>query len=128
LTRLLDEADDTTPTPATQAVKSHQKIPAPPPRNQDHQEALMLHMVQVRTAMMAEAKSKPVQCRKVARMVALYWEREEGKEEREQQALEREQRKKGRDLVKALRKRWGLAVKVSALGHGGMKWVWETQV
>jgi helicase SWR1 len=70
-------------------------------------------MVQVRNAMMAEAKSKPAQCRKIARMIAAHWEREEGKEEREQQALEREQKKKARDIVRALKKKWGLAVKVS---------------
>jgi helicase SWR1 len=63
--------------------------------------------------MMAEAKSKPAQCRKIARMITAHWEREEGKEEREQQALEREQKKKARDIVRALKKKWGLAVKVS---------------
>jgi helicase SWR1 len=87
----------------------------------------MSHMVQVRNAMMAEAKSKPAQCRKIARMITAHWEREEGKEEREQQALEREQKKKARDIVRALKKKWGLAVKVrgnhSSMDSASSKWM-----
>jgi helicase SWR1 len=69
-------------------------------------------MVQVRNAMMNEAKAKPLVCKKVARMITSYWEHIEGREERERAAEDREMKRRQKELVKALKKRWGLAVKV----------------
>ena len=88
------------------------KAKAGPSRLTDHHDSLMSHMVQVRNAMMVEAKAKPVVSKRIARMVMQHWEMEEGKEERERQAEEREQRRKVRDLARALKKKWSLAVKV----------------
>ena len=110
LARLLD---DTESEPKS-ASKSHQKAVAPPSRKEDHQDALLSHMVQVRTAMLSEAKIKPQVCKRVARMVQAHWDNQEGKEERERAAEEKERRRKARDLGRAMRKRWGLAVKVSS--------------
>ncbi|ORY26167.1 SNF2 family N-terminal domain-domain-containing protein [Naematelia encephala] len=107
LTRLLDEDDE-----VALKSKAHQKQAALPSRKTDHHDHLLSHMVQVRTAMLSEAKSKPVVCKRIARMVAAYWEHEQGKEERERQAEERERKRKGRDVVRALKKRWSLAVKI----------------
>jgi helicase SWR1 len=111
LLRLLDEhhqqqAYDADP-------KSARKPLGPPPRLADHQDSLMTHMVQVRKAILEEAKLKPVICKRVARMVQVYWEMEEGKEERARLVEERERKRKGKEVMKALRKRWALAVKVS---------------
>jgi helicase SWR1 len=104
LSRLLE--DDTV------ASSSKTKLPALPARQVDFRDSLMSHMVQVRTAMMNESKSKPVVCKRIARMVLAYWEHVEGKEERERLAEERDRKKKAKDLVRAVRKRWALAVKV----------------
>ena len=104
LSRLLE--DDTV------ASSSKTKLPALPARQTDFRDSLMNHMVQVRTAMMNESKGKPVVCKRIARMVAAYWEHIEGKEERERLAEERDRKKRAKDLVRAVRKRWALAVKV----------------
>ncbi|WVQ99637.1 hypothetical protein IAU59_006776 [Kwoniella sp. CBS 9459] len=81
-------------------------------RKTDYQDSLMSHMVQVRNAMLNESKFKPVVCKKVARMVQVYWERIEGREERERLAEEKERKRLGKELMKGLRKRWALAVKI----------------
>lgn len=82
------------------------------PRKTDFQDSLMSHMTQVRNAMLNEAKSKSIVCRRIARMVMAYWEHEQNKEERERLAEEKERKRKAKDVVRALRKRWGLAVKI----------------
>ena len=105
--RLLDEEEGAGP--------AKTKGPAPPPRQADHQEHLMNHMVQVRNAMMNEAKAKPLVCKKVARMITAYWEHIEGREERERAAEDRDMKRRQKELVKALKKRWGLAVKVCSV-------------
>ena len=92
--------------------KSHRAQVTLPSRKQDHHDALMSHMVQVRNAIMAEAKSKPIVCKKIARMVTNYWEHETNKEERARLAEEKERKKKAKDVVRAIRRRWNLAVKV----------------
>lgn len=112
LLRLLEEADDVDS--AIVQTKSQHKAPGLPSREVDHQDSLLAHMIQVRNAIMNEAKSKPLVCRRIARMIQTYWERIEGRGERERQAEERELKRKARELVKALRRRWGLAVKVSS--------------
>ena len=115
LLRLLDEASDE----PKSASRSHQKAPGPPPRQEDHQDAMMSHMVQVRRAIVNEARLKPQVCRRVARMVQIHWEHLEGKEERERAAEEKERRRKARDIGRALRKRWSLAVKASLIQNSG---------
>jgi helicase SWR1 len=106
LSRLLDE-DPSVPASAKEVKQPHLVV-----RQQDHQEAMMSHMTQVRNAMISEARAKPVVCRKVARMITAYWEHIEGREEREKLKAEKEMKRKAKELVKALRKRWALAVKV----------------
>jgi len=69
-------------------------------------------MVQVRNAMVGEAKIKPVVCKKIARMIQVYWEHIATKDERARIAEERERKRKAKEVVKALKKRWGLAIKV----------------
>ena len=95
-----------------EAFSSSKSKPAGSNRSQDHQDFMMAHMTSVRNAMMNEAKSKPVVCKRLARMVMNYWEMEEGREERERLAEEREQKRKVKDLARAIRKKWSLAVKV----------------
>ncbi|KAK8864632.1 hypothetical protein IAR55_001882 [Kwoniella newhampshirensis] len=111
LLRLIDEAEDPLLTKSI-AANSHRAQPKLPPRKTDHQDSLMAHMVQVRNAMLNEAKLKPIVCKRIARMIQVYWERLEGKEERERLAEEKEKKRMGRELVKAIRKRWALAVKI----------------
>ncbi|ORX35665.1 SNF2 family N-terminal domain-domain-containing protein [Kockovaella imperatae] len=102
LGRLLEESGHTLKT----------RPPALPPRKTDFRDSLMAHMVQVRNAMLNEAKQKPVVAKRIARMIQAYWEHIEGREERERAAEERERKKKMKDLIRAMRKRWNLAVKI----------------
>lgn len=110
LLRLLDEAE--ADALATNPTSNKSKVPTMPARKTDHQDSLMAHMTQVRNAILGEAKMKPVVCKKVARMIMAYWEYIEGKAERDKLAEEREMKRKAKDLVRAVRKRWALAVKV----------------
>lgn len=71
-------------------------------------------MVQVRNAIVSEAKLKPIVCKKIARMIQQHWEFIEGKEDRERAAEEKERKRKAKEVVKSLRKRWGLATKVGS--------------
>ncbi|WVW84227.1 hypothetical protein I302_106257 [Kwoniella bestiolae CBS 10118] len=115
LQRLLDEAesDEVSLTISKNTSKSQSSsISKLPARKTDYQDSLMAHMVQVRNAMLNEAKMKPVICKRIARMIQVYWERIEGREERERLAEEKERKRLGKELVKGLRKRWGLAVKI----------------
>lgn len=116
LLRLLDEEDEGPETKGRD--RSHQKKApvGPPPRATDFQDSLMSHMVQVRNAMIYEAKMKPQVCKRIARGIQLYWEHVQNKGERERQAQEKERKRKAKEMIKGLRKRWGLAVKVSCLG------------
>ncbi|BEI90755.1 uncharacterized protein CcaverHIS019_0308250 [Cutaneotrichosporon cavernicola] len=111
LLRLLDGDDEPQ---KKERDRSHrrQAPTGPPPRQTDFQDSLVAHMVQVRGAMMAEAKAKPMYCRRIARMVAAHWEHLANKDERERVAAERELKRKGREVVKTLRKRWALATKI----------------
>lgn len=112
LLRLLDESD-------TSALGGKAKSAAAGVvRQTDYQDSLMSHMVQVRNAVMNESKGKPVICKRIARMVMAYWEHEQGKEERERAAEEKERKRKAKDLIRAIRKRWALAVKVGCLCMG----------
>nr|XP_031862415.1 uncharacterized protein CI109_001912 [Kwoniella shandongensis]KAA5529487.1 hypothetical protein CI109_001912 [Kwoniella shandongensis] len=111
LLRLIDEAEDPL-LPKSVAANTHKAQVRLPPRKTDYQDSLMAHMVQVRNAMLNEAKLKPVVCKRIARMIQVYWERLEGKEERERLAEEKERKRVAKDLVKAIRKRWALAVKI----------------
>ena len=106
LSRLLDE-DPLAPASVKAVNTPHTVV-----RQQDHQEALMIHMVQVRNAMLAEAKGKPAVCRKVARMIMAYWDNLHNREEREKAKEEKEMKRRGKELAKGVRKRWALAVKV----------------
>lgn len=117
LLRLLDEEDEGPETKVRD--RSHQKKApvGPPPRATDFQDSLMSHMVQVRNAMIYEAKMKPQVCKRIARGIQLYWEHIQNKDERERQAQEKERKRKAKDMVKGLRKRWGLAVKVCSCGR-----------
>lgn len=112
LLRLLDEAELEESSPAGSTAKVGTKAVSLPARLTDHQDSLMSHMVQVRNAMLNEAKIKPVVCKRLARMIQAYWDHIEGKEERERLAEERERKRQMKDLMKALRKKWALAVKV----------------
>lgn len=113
LLRLLDEDDEGPPAPKERDRSHQRKAPVgPPPRQTDYHDSLLAHMTQVRTAMINEAKMKPVYCKRIARMIQLYWEHIQNKDERERIAQERELKRKGKEVVKALRKRWGLAVKI----------------
>lgn len=110
LLRLLDGALDD----PKSANKSHHKvITGPPLRQSDHQDAMTSQMLQVRNAIVNEARMKPQVCKRVSRMVQTYWEHIEGKEDRERSAEEKEKRRKARDVARAMKKRWGLAVKVN---------------
>ncbi|GMK53622.1 hypothetical protein CspeluHIS016_0102080 [Cutaneotrichosporon spelunceum] len=111
LMRLLDEDDEPQ---KKERDRSHrrQAPTGPPPRKTDFHDSLMSHVVQVRGAMMSEAKAKPVYCRRIARMVAAHWEHLANKDERERVAAERDLKRKGREVVKTLRKRWALATKI----------------
>ena len=116
LLRLLeDHVDEAKPT-------GHRKRVTLPPRQTDHQDSMMSHMVQVRNAIINEAKLKPQTSRRISKMVQNYWDHIEGKEDRERAAEEKVRRLKARDLARALKKRWGLAVKVcrivGSLRHG----------
>lgn len=113
LLRLLDEDDEGPPQPK-ERDRSHRRIApvGPPPRATDFHDSLMTHMVQVRSAMINEAKMKPVYCKRIARMIQLYWEHLQNKDERERVAQERELKRKAKEVIKTLRKRWALAVKV----------------
>ncbi|WRT66592.1 uncharacterized protein IL334_003551 [Kwoniella shivajii] len=108
LQRLLDEIED----PLITRNTNHKTQPKNFVRKTDFQDSLMAHMVQVRNAMLNEAKMKPVVCKRMARMIQTYWERIEGREEREKLAEEKERKRLGKELVKGLRKRWALAVKI----------------
>ncbi|KAK4685864.1 helicase SRCAP/SWR1, partial [Tremellales sp. Uapishka_1] len=110
LLRLIEEKDQFEI--AQSKSHSHTKVIGIPSRQSDHRDALMSHMVQVRNAMLNEAKLKPGICRRVARMVQVYWERIEGKDERVRLEEERERKRKTKEMIKGLRRRWGLAVKV----------------
>ncbi|WWC61953.1 uncharacterized protein I303_104539 [Kwoniella dejecticola CBS 10117] len=111
LQRLIDEAENeeqlASGISASQKSSNKQIV-----RKTDHQDSLMSHMVQVRNAMLNEAKMKPIVCKRIARMIQVYWERINGKEERERLAEEKERKRLGKELVKGLRKRWSLAVKI----------------
>jgi helicase SWR1 len=106
LLRLLD--DEAT----TSSAKISSKPPVLPPRKTDFQDSLMSHMVQVRNAMLNEAKSKPIVCRKVAKMIQGYWDHIHGKDDRERAAEEKRRKLQMKELTKSLRRRWALAVKV----------------
>lgn len=106
--RLQRDEDEDVPASAKAVNKAHVAA-----RQQDHRDALMSHMTQVRNAMLAEAKGKPIVCRRIARMIAAHWEHIEGREERERLKEEREMKRRAKELVKAIRKKWSLAVKVS---------------
>ncbi|KAK6909822.1 hypothetical protein I203_103844 [Kwoniella mangroviensis CBS 8507] len=114
LQRLLDEAeDDQVSLIGSKNTSSNRSQSSKlPPRKTDYQDSLMAHMVQVRNAMLNEAKMKPVVCKRIARMIQIYWERIEGREERERLAEEKEKKRLGKELIKGLRKRWALAVKI----------------
>ncbi len=112
--RLLGLLDEKAKHEPKSASRSHQKIAAPPPRQSDHQDAMMSHMTQVQNAMVNEARMKLQVCKRVSRMMQSYWEHVEGKEEREKAAEERERKRVARDTCRALRKRWSLAVKVGS--------------
>lgn len=105
LLRLLD--DD-----STSNAKISTKPPTLPPRKTDYQDSLLAHMVQVRTAMLNEARLKPIVCKKIARMIQGYWEHIEGKDDRERLAEEKRRKLQMKELIKSLRRRWALAVKV----------------
>ncbi|WWC69976.1 uncharacterized protein I206_103920 [Kwoniella pini CBS 10737] len=111
LQRLIDEAENEEQLLAgnSSAQKLIHKIPS---RKTDHHDSLMAHMVQVRNAMLNEAKLKPVVSKRIARMIQVYWERIEGREERERLTEEKERKRLGKELIKGLRKRWSLAVKI----------------
>ena len=111
LLRLLDEEDAGA---AASSSKSAAALKGPnlPARMTDFQDSLMSHMIQVRNAMLNEAKSKPIVCKRIAKMIQAYWDHIEGKEERERLAEERERKRQMKELTKSLRKRWALAVKV----------------
>ncbi|ODN80583.1 hypothetical protein L202_02775 [Cryptococcus amylolentus CBS 6039] len=106
LQRLLDEGVVAGPS------ASHAKIIRAPARQTDHHDSLLVHMVQVRNAILNQAKAKPVVCKKIAKMVQTYWERIEGREERERLAEEKERKRLMKETMKGLRKRWALAVKI----------------
>ncbi|WWC94487.1 hypothetical protein V866_001333 [Kwoniella sp. B9012] len=112
LQRLLDEAEDDQVSLTISKNTSKSQSSKLPPRKTDYQDSLMAHMVQVRNAMLNEAKMKPVICKRIARMIQVYWERIEGREERERLAEEKEKKRLGKELIKGLRKRWALAVKI----------------
>lgn len=113
LLRLLDEEDPLNTGPVPRDRSHRKQAPTgPPARVTDFHDSLMTHMVQVRNAMLGEAKAKPLVCKRIARMIQLYWEHLQNKDERERLAQEREIKRKSKEVVKALRKRWGLAVKV----------------
>lgn len=115
LLRLLEEeADDTSGGISTATKFSYKQQPLPLSRKQDHQDHLMAHMRQVRNAMLEEAKNRPVFCKRIARMITAYWEHLQGKDARDQLEVERELKRRSREIVRALKKRWGLAVKVSS--------------
>ncbi|KAL7421999.1 swr1 complex component [Cryptotrichosporon argae] len=113
LLRLLDEDDaDAAGAAAKTASTAPSRKPAAPARLTDHHDALLSHAQQVRNAIVVEAKYKPQACRRIARMVMQYWEHEQGKEERARVNEERERKKRAKDVVRAIRKKWGMAVKV----------------
>jgi len=105
LLRLLD--DD-----STSNAKISLKPPTLPPRKTDYQDSLLAHMVQVRNAMLNEARLKPIVCKKIAKMIQGYWEHIEGKDDRERLAEEKKRKLQMKELIKSLRRRWALAVKV----------------
>ncbi|WVO18354.1 hypothetical protein L204_106069 [Cryptococcus depauperatus] len=109
LQRLIDESGELNHTTTS---NSQTKVVKLPPRQTDFQDSLMLHMAQVRNAVLNEAKAKPVACKRIAKMIQVYWERMEGKDERERLAEEKERKRLGKELMKALRKKWALAVKI----------------
>ena len=111
LSRLLEE-----PSGSSSGSKTHpMKMQNLAPRQTDHHDSLLAHMVQVRNAILLESKSKPVVTKRIARMIQSYWEHIEGRAERERAAEEREQKRVMRDLIRAMRKRWSLAVKASGI-------------
>ncbi|WWD03258.1 hypothetical protein V865_001309 [Kwoniella europaea PYCC6329] len=112
LQRLLDEAEDDQVSLTISKNTSKSQSSKLPPRKTDYQDSLMAHMIQVRNAMLNEAKMKPVVCKRIARMIQVYWERIESREERERLAEEKEKKRLGKELIKGLRKRWALAVKI----------------
>jgi helicase SWR1 len=105
LLRLLD--DD-----STSNAKISLKPPTLPPRKTDYQDSLLAHMVQVRNAMLNEARLKPIVCKKIAKMIQGYWDHIEGKDDRERLAEEKRRKLQMKELIKSLRRRWALAVKV----------------
>jgi helicase SWR1 len=108
--RLLRLLDDDESVPSSAKISS--KPPNLPPRKTDYQDSLLSHMVQVRNAMLNEAKLKPIVCKKIARMIQAYWDHIEGKEDRERLAEEKKRKLQTKELIKSLRRRWALAVKV----------------
>lgn len=81
-------------------------------RAPSHQDHLLVHVVQVRNAMLAVHKASLAGARRVARMAQQHWDLEATREEREQQRLEADARAAHRLVVKALKQKWKMAARV----------------
>jgi helicase SWR1 len=91
---------------------SAMKAAIEPKRVPDYGDHLIAHAAQVRNAMLAEWKNHNAIARKIARAVQIYWERVNNKDDRLEKEEERKRKLLMRELVKAIRAKWQLAVNV----------------
>jgi helicase SWR1 len=83
-----------------------------PKRLPDHNEHLLGHVTQVRNAMLVDWKVRTANSRKIARAIQIYWERELNKDDITEKMEERRRKQVMRELVKAIKAKWQLAVNV----------------
>jgi len=91
---------------------SAMKAAIEPKRVPDYGDHLIAHAAQVRNAMLAEWKNHNAIARKIARAVQIYWERINNKDDRLEKEEERKRKLLMRELVKAIKAKWQLAVNV----------------
>lgn len=86
--------------------------PAEHKRAPDHQAHLLAHVAQVRNAMLNEYKGHLALARKLSRAVQAHFEHRQGAAQREAKEEERRKRTTMRELTRAVKAQWKLAVNV----------------
>lgn len=82
------------------------------PRLPDHHDALLGHVVQLRTHMLNQYRARITGSRKIAKLIEAHWDFESSKDDRARKEEERQQRLVMRTLVKAIKAKWKLAANV----------------
>ncbi|ODQ53441.1 hypothetical protein SAICODRAFT_56349 [Saitoella complicata NRRL Y-17804] len=82
-----------------------------PPRDPDHQDALLAHAVNFSKLMSNERRSNISRAKKIAGMVTAYFKRLEGADEKERKLEEKRIRQLAKRTVQDVKKKWKLAEK-----------------